>query len=66
MSKDVVMRVRVPHEERCKFREAARRSKIHPSNALKKLVHAYIDVDEEPTTVEVTVSVGRRNRSDRA
>lgn len=66
MSKDVVMRVRVPHEERCKFREAARRSKIHPSNALKKLVHAYIEVDAEPSTVEVTVSVGREKSSPRA
>ncbi|WP_312320792.1 hypothetical protein [Stenotrophomonas sp.] len=66
MSKDVVMRVRVPHEERCKFREAARRSKTHPSNALKKLVHAYIDVDAEPTTVEVTVSVSRGKSDTRA
>ena len=63
MSKGVVMKVRIPHEERCQFREAARRSQIHPSNALKNLVHAYIDVNTEPTTVQVTVTVGGKNGS---
>ena len=62
MSKDVVMRVHLPHEQRCQFREAARRSHTHPANALKKLVHAYIELDKEPTTVQVTVTVG--NASD--
>ncbi len=59
MSKDVVMKVRLPHEQRCQFREAARRSHTHPSNALKKLVHAYIELDAEPTTVQVTVTVDK-------
>lgn len=59
MSKDVVMKVHLPHEQRCRFREAARRSHTHPSNALKKLVHAYIELDAEPTTVQVTVTVDK-------
>lgn len=66
MSKDVVMRVHLPHEQRCQFREAARRSKTHPANALKKLVHAYIELDKEPTTVQVTVTVGNASDSNSA
>lgn len=66
MSKDVVMRVHLPHEQRCQFREAARRSNTHPANALKKLVHAYIELDKEPTTVQVTVTVGNASDSNSA
>lgn len=61
MSKNVVMKVHLPHEQRCRFREAARRSRTHPANALKKLVHAYIELDTEPTTVQVTVTVDKAN-----
>ncbi len=60
MSKDVVMKVHLPHEQRCRFREAARRSHTHPANALKKLVHAYIELSE-PTTVQVTVTVDKES-----